>query len=510
MRRALAFIGLILTAILFVAPTASAQSTATLSGIVRDASGAVIAGADITITNQSSGDLRKTVTTNEGYFSLSLLPVGIYKLTVTATGFSTYQATDIELNTRDSKSVNVTMKMGALSETIEVSATVNEVAVVDSGEKSTLITAKDLQDLTLLSRNAAEVVKLIPGAQMTANLGKNQPGVTGTIGINGYTVGGNAAGLGGTAVNGQSLDITMDGGHIFDPGASGTATPVNPNTSMISEVKILTSNFSAEAERGPVVVNVVTKSGGKDFHGEGYLYARHYSMNANDAFVKSNGQPRQEDKYFYPGFQIGGPLVIPGTGLNKNRDKLFFFNGFEYYKQTVAGGLARAVVPVAANYNGDFSPAVMAGLGSVGNLNQVPTYTPGSQPWSGSRPDCTITNGVLSPGCIDPNGLKILRAYLPAPNADPLAHNGYNFVWGVLSPQNNWQNLTRVDWNLSNNTKVFARYSVQRETANQPLGLWGGTGGRQRGAQPHQYHRRIQVGFAFHQSDPGVLADDDE
>jgi hypothetical protein len=72
--------------------------------------------------------------------------------------------------------------------------------VVDTGEKSTLITAKELQDLTLLSRNAAEVVKIMAGAQMTANQGKNQPGVTGTIGINGYTIGGNAAGLGGTAV----------------------------------------------------------------------------------------------------------------------------------------------------------------------------------------------------------------------------------------------------------------------------------------------------------------------
>jgi hypothetical protein len=457
-------------------PVVSAQSTATLSGIVRDASGGVVPGADITVTNQSSGAQRKTLTNNEGYFNIPLLPVGTYKLTAVAQGFATYQATDIALSTSDSRTVDITLKMGSLSETIEVSATVNEVAVVDSGEKATLITAKELNDLTLLSRNAAEVVKLMPGAQMTANNGKNQPGVTGTIGINGYTIGGNAAGLGGTAVNGQSLDITMDGGHIFDPGASGSATPVNPNTSMISEVKVLSSNFSAEAERGPVVVNVVTKSGGKDFHGEGYLYARHYSMNANDAFVKSNGQPRQEDKYLYPGFQIGGPLIIPGTGFNKSREKVFFFNGFEYYKQTVAGGLARAVVPVPANYNGDFSPAVMAGLGSVGNLNGVPSYT-GWQPWGDARPNCTITNGVLSQGCIDPNGLKLLRAYLPAPNADPATHNGYNFVWGVLSPQNSFQNLTRVDWNVSNNTKVFARYSVQRETANQPLGLWGGTGG---------------------------------
>jgi len=477
MRSKLAIIGFILTVALLMTPAASAQSTATISGIVRDASGGVVPGAEITVTNQASGDQRTTVTGKEGFFSVTLLPVGIYKLTASATGFSNYQATDIALNTSDSKTVNISLKMGTLSETVEVSGAVNEIAVVDSGEKSTLITSKEISDMALLSRNAAEVVKIMAGAQMTANNGKNQPGVTGTIGINGYTVGGNAAGLGGTAINGQSLDITMDGGHIFDPGASGSATPVNPNSDMISEVKVMTSNFSADAERGPVVVNVVSKSGGKDFHGEGYLYARHYSMNSNDAFVKSNGQPRQEDQYFYPGFQVGGPLIIPGTNFNKNRDKVFFFNGFEYYKQTVAGGLARAVVPVPQNYTGDFSPAAEAGLGSVGNLNGVPTYSPGSQPWSGSRPNCTITGGILSQGCIDPNGLKLLQAYLPQPNADPTTHNGYNFVWGVLTPQNSWQNLTRVDWNLSKNTTVFARYSVQRETSNQPLGLWGSTGG---------------------------------
>jgi len=475
MRRVLPVWGLVPIMVLLLVSLASAQSTATLSGVVTDTSGAILPGADVSITNQASGDQRKTVTSNQGFFSFSMVPVGTYKLTATAQGFATYQATDIALNADDSKTVNISMKVGAISETVEVSATVNEVAVVDSGEKSTLITAKELEDITLLSRNAVEVVKIMAGAQMTANNGKNQPGVTGTIGINGYTIGGNAAGLGGTAVNGQSLDITMDGGHIFDPGASGSATPVNPNASMISEVKVLTSNFSAEAERGPVVVNVVTKSGGRDFHGEGYLYARHNVMNANDAFVKSNGQPRQEDRYYYPGFQIGGPLIIPGTSFNKSREKVFFFNGFEYYKQTVAGGLARAVVPVPQNYNGDFSPTAEAGLGSVGNLNGVPAIS--DTTWLSKRPGCTITGGVLSPGCIDPNGLKLLKAYLPAPNADPASHNGYNFVWGVLSPQNSFQNLTRVDWNISNNTKVFARYSVQRETANQPLGLWGGTGG---------------------------------
>jgi hypothetical protein len=472
-------IAVVFAAQLLLAPMALAQSTATLSGTVMDASHAVIPETQITITNQLSGDERKTVTNHEGYFSVAALPVGTYKLTATAKGFALYTAKDIALSASDSKSISVTLPLSTVAETVEVSAVGTEVVTVDSGEKSAVLTSTDLQQTALDSRNAAEIVKIMGGASMTANAGVNMPNTTPTIGINGYTVGGNAAGLGGTQINGQSLDVTLDGGHVFDPGAAGSATPVNLNVDMISEIKVLASNFSAEYEKGPVVINAETKGGGNKFHGQVHMIAQNAVMNSTDSSVKMRGQPKGAGSAYYPGAQIGGP--IPLGGLNKNHDKFFFFDGFEAYRQNVDGLLTLADVPPAGAFDptspnyGDFSAAALTGLGTW-PLNQVPSYTPGSQPWSSARPGCTITNGVLAAACIDPNGQKLMQAYLPAPNFTPTAQIPYNYVSPIIAQQNSWQNITREDWAISENTKAFVRYSIQRETSNQPLGLWGGSG----------------------------------
>jgi Carboxypeptidase regulatory-like domain len=456
-----------------LASFASAQSTAMLSGVVKDSSGAMITAANITVTNQLTSEHRTVATNAEGYFALPGLLVGKYTLNAQAKGFVSYLAKDILLNAADSKTLNITLAPGATAETVEVSAEASSVAVVDSGEKASVLTSTDLENATLASRNAAEIVRILGGATMTANGGKNTPNTTSTIGINGYTVGGNAAGLGGTQINGQALDITLDGGHVFDPGAAGSATPVNPNMDMISEVKVLASNFSAEYEKGPVVINAETKGGGSHYHGQVHLVAQNYNLNGTDMSVRQSKQKKGASSAYYPGAQLGGP--IPFGSYNRNHDKLFFFEGFEAYRQTVDGLLARAVVPTDAMLTGDFSATQVAGLG-VWPQNTVPTYSGSGQPWSSERPNCTITAGVLSPGCIDPNGQKLLTAYFPRANADPLTNQGFNYVGQVLTDQNSWQNITREDWNISSNTKVFVRYSAQREVSNQPLGLWGNSG----------------------------------
>jgi len=515
MKRTLLIVVAITGILLLMLPVATAQSTATLSGTVHDASGAVIPGASIVVTNTTSGVQRKLTTGKEGFFSIPQLDVGTYRLTVTAAGFTKYEVTDISLNTADSKSIDIVMKVGALTESVEVSAIASSIAVEDSAEKSQLISSKELEDITMMGRNATEIVKIIGGATLTANGGKNGLAYNGeTIGINGSSTGGNTAGLSGVNINGQQGDITQDGGHTFDPGASGSATPVNPNTNMISEVKVLTSNFSAENAQGPVVINTVTKSGGDRFHGEGYLYTRNYHMNANDWFNNHEGAPRGQSAYYYPGGNIGGPIL---------KHKLFFFEGFEYYKQTLDGGLIRAIVPNDAQRGGDFSLASQTpGIGHEGNLWQVPgdsgsnsttPYDPaGDNPqgdvpsvygnwqnptsWQSQRVNCTIptmqipdpnpkapagtmltvSSGVLSAGCIDPNGQAIINAYLPHANVDPTAHQGFNFQQAILTPQNSWQNVFRIDFNITQNTKLFVRNSEQRETQNQPLGLWANSG----------------------------------
>jgi len=461
-----------------VLPVGFAQSQfASLKGTVTDASGAVVTGANVTVRNASSGEVRKSLTNQDGFFSLNTLPAGTYNVIVEMKGFQKWVGAGIVLNGSDSRTMTVELKTGAITETVEVNSAVQEVATVDSGEKSALISSQELQDLSLVGRNATEYIKLLPGATLQANSAINRPAYDGqVVGINGFAVGSNAGGLSAVVVNGQGVDITQDGQHSFDPGAAGNATPVNPNPNMISEVKVLTSNFTAENARGPVVVNTVTKAGGSTFHGEGYFYARNSALNAEDAFNKytekiqnmTPGFLKVPSSYYYPGFNIGGPLIIPGTGFNKSRQKVFFFEGYENYHQDLDGGVDRAFIMTPDMLNGNFSS----------NAGVVPTApAPGNRLGFDVRAaaGCTITGGILSAACIDPNAQKLLTAYMPTPNADPSA-TGFNYIKAWSVAQNSWQNVTRGDWNISDNTKVYVTWSRQRETANMPMGLWINSG----------------------------------
>lgn len=477
--------------------TAAAQSIfANLSGTVTDTTGAVVSGAKVTVQNTGTKVVRSLSANSAGYFSATQLPTGTYNVTVEAKGFEKYQATGIVLNSSDEKSININLKVGAESETIEVSAAAGEVAVTDSGEKSDLISSKDLQDLSLVGRNATEYLKILPGAALSANGGVNKLAYSGeVVGINGFAVGNNAGGLSGISLNGQTgqgIAITQDGQNVFDPGAAGAATPVNPNPDMISEVKVLTSNFTSENMKGPIVVNTVTKSGSNTFHGDVHFYARNSAMNAEDAYNKSlevqpksgfvPGQLKGPSSYYYPGFSIGGPVLVPGTGFNKSRRKVFFFDSYENYHQQIDGGVNRAFVPTAAMLNGDFSALSTSPYSSVGRfaLNTVPT-APAAGKYFGfddrAAAGCAISGaGVMSAGCVDPNAQLLMQNYFPAATSATPDANGFNYVAVVTEQQNSWQNVARGDVNISDMTKVYVSWSRQRETANMPLGLWNNSG----------------------------------
>jgi len=161
---------------------------------------------------------------------------------------------------------------------------------------------------------------------------------------------------------------------------------VNPNTDMIQEFKVLTSNFSAENQKGPAVIQSIAKSGTRDFHGTGYLYARHNAHNSNDWLNNFNAAPKPDNKYFFPGGNIGGPH--PRYRVNKNRDKLFFFTGFEEYLQTLDTGLLRATVPTEAMRAGNFSDAELRKTeGLVGGVYKTQSGNPASRLKAHSVPD---------------------------------------------------------------------------------------------------------------------------
>jgi len=445
---------------------------ATLTGVVSDPSGSVVGGAKVNLRDIGSGSARETETNGEGYFAFASVPVGSYSVTVEAKGFKSHKENEIRLGGGERRNVNVNLAVGASTETVEVTGVQDfAVAAVDSGEKSFTLEAKELQNFTQVGSNAAEYIKIVPGFGIT-NGTKNAPNYNGaTIGINANGDSGSQSPLNAAfSYNGlpqNSLDITADGAHVSDPGCN-CDTPVNPNSDFLQEFKVLTSNYSAENQKGPILITSVTQAGGSAFHGSAFFSARNHSLNANDWLNNFSGVQQPSNSYYYPGGKIGGPVLIPGTNFNKSRNKLFFFTGFEYYHQVLDTGLLRATVPTDGEINGDFSAAEVQKEGLITASGHAPGQVSTTTFPGGQIPACTTPGQT---GCIDPN-MQALMKLFPVANADPNSNGGYNYVQAEIFNQNNRQWVSRVDYNVSDNTKVFVRYNYQREIQQFPVGLW--------------------------------------
>jgi hypothetical protein len=455
--RRLAPVAFALACLALVVSSAFAQNTSgSLTGTVVDQSGAVVVGADITLTNEASRDVRRTKSNSDGYFTFAAVPPSTYSVTIETAGFAKYEQKGIGLRIGDSRSLRtIKLDVAGMAEEATVTASI-DLTPLNSGEKSATLTSEQILNFSTVGRSAAELLKVLPG--MTPSTGtNNRPNFSGeVIGINGNGEGGQQSAAGNYSANGtavSALDITVDGAPGADPGCN-CATSVNPNSEMVAEFKVLQSNFGAEHSKGPVAMTVVSKQGGRDFHGTLYTYLRDYHLNSNEWFANSVGADRVKSKFLYPGFNVSGPVLIPGTDFNKNRDKVFFFLGYERFQQRLDTGYVKSWVPTDAMRNGDFSQAASLGL-SGGFVNTVPNF-PG---------------GIVPANRIDPGG-KVLLNVFPEPNADPHATGGYNYVNNLLVDQDGTQLLGRVDFNISDNTKMFVRYNRQREVQPFVIGLW--------------------------------------
>ncbi|MEJ7605757.1 MAG: carboxypeptidase-like regulatory domain-containing protein, partial [Bryobacteraceae bacterium] len=205
---------------------ADAQSTSgTLTGVVTDPSGAVVPGAKITLKNEGSGDLRRSLTNSEGFFNFAAVPASNYELNVEAPGFLTYQISGLAVQGAERRNVDISMKVGSTAETVSVSAVSDILVPVDSGEKSSTLTTKQLQDFSVVGRSAAEFIKILPGFAIAGTGTENKSNFSGeNIGINGNGDGGSQSALNGAynvnGLPGASLDITADGAHVSDPGCN--------------------------------------------------------------------------------------------------------------------------------------------------------------------------------------------------------------------------------------------------------------------------------------------------
>jgi len=450
------------------AVTATAQvGSATITGTVQDSSGAAVPNAQVTLIDVANQTTRTGTSTKEGFFSFVNLAASNYQATVAASGFTTITRKGIALHIGDQIHLNgLTLKVASDVASVTVTAE-STIAPTSTGEQSYTLTSTQIEKLNIEGRSAIELLGLVPGAANTGNFNSNsyQAPVEGfNQNTSAYSVNGNRF---------DQVQIVSDGSPVTDVQTAG-ASAVTPNVDMIEESKIQTAAYSSDQPNGPIVVQTETKSGGHDFHGEGYFIARNHVLDDTDWRVKNLGLAKPDDSFYYFGGNIGGPVLIPHTGLN--RDKLFFFFGFEKAIQNVQDTLLdvrEAIVPTAAERTGDFTNT--AYLSELGALN----YYQGVQPCTanaisqgyGSSFCTSLTSATISPSAIDPGG-SILLNLLPLPNVDPATHGGYNYVSSYVLPEPRHQEILRVDYNINDKNHLSGRYNYEGENVPFPYGLY--------------------------------------
>jgi hypothetical protein len=448
--RRLVHLGIVVSMVLLACPL-WAQNAGSLRGTVTDTTGAVLPGVNVTLTNEATKFARTAVTDSKGAYFFSAVEPGSYSLSAAISGFKTRAFKNIKVNANDTRGLDVALEVGQQSETVTVTA---ERAIIrtETGAREGTITSEQIDNLSIISRSPMELLRILPGVvapdQSTLESVSNGGGANQT---NAYTVNG---------VRGSNNVITLDGSRMIDIG-SNSGLIIAPNTDFVSEVKVQSSNYAAEFGSGGVQVSAITKGGGSEFHGTIYDYVRHYKLAANDRSNSIAGVKKPLSKYQYPGGNLSGPILIPGTGFNKNRDKAFFFFGVELWRQKVDTGSSFAVVPTLRQRQGFFDD-YQGGQ----NLNQPTTVNiPSGFPGAGSP----APGNNLSP-YIDPMGRKLMGFY-PAPNyVDP--KNRYNYVFNALQPQNTTQLTLRLDYNFSDSTRAYVRMAQDKGQVDQRRGLW--------------------------------------
>jgi len=482
------------------APQLSAQvRRGSLSGTVVDPTGAVIPGAQIALKNEATQVAVTTVANGSGFFNIPSIEPGSYTVTITAQGFAGFEVTGVTFNQAENRTLpNITLKMGASTEKVEVSAA-DELVPLTTSESRQTITSTMLPELAIQGRNASELIKIMPGMAMNTGLNQSQ--------FSSLTTATNTGPIGTYSASGGQpyggLSMTTDGAQIVDPGNQGTQV-ANINQDMTQEVTILNATYGADAAKGPVTFQAIGKSGGKDFHGSAYLYTRNGTFNANDWWLNHNSVQPPADSYYYPGGTLSGPVIIPGTGFNKNRDKLFFFTAYEYMKQQPVGTLVQNFIPTPQMLGGadladcaahgidgpcgNFSDAYLESLGLLhdagGNATnrdgtgQSPCSAAHSGDWwyggycSGAEGQVLANSGGYIPvGLMDPNALALISS-MPKANATPTSAQPFNFNYLSNTPVNRWEYRLRLDYNMTHSTKISGSYTWQNEKDLNPIGVW--------------------------------------
>ncbi len=410
------------------------ETTGTITGTVTDETGAILPGVTVVVRNVETGRTWDFVSSETGTYNARLLPVGNYEVTAELTGFRKTARPGIELHVNDRLKVDMMLRAGNISETVEVVAE-SPIVKTETSEVSTLINNTQVLAMPLNGRNIVQLVAM-------------QPGVSTTLGSQMFVGLGNLTSV---FVNGNRASQNnwmIDGADNNDVG-SNLALINYVNVDSVSEVKILRSNYSAEFGRsGGGQVNVVTKSGTNGFHGSAYEFYRDDKFDAINFFStldidKDGTRDPAPLNYNNYGGTIGGPIM---------RNKLFFFYGQEFRKieQVRGGGVAITRVPTQKQRNGDFS--------------EFSTVI--KDPLTG----LPFPNNQIPANRIDPFAKSLLDRF-PAPNSDPALLGGNrNFSAATPQVRDFREELARVDYQISTGHLVYGRFIHDSIPSEEPFG----------------------------------------
>jgi Carboxypeptidase regulatory-like domain/TonB-dependent Receptor Plug Domain len=463
------------------------QLTATLSGIATDQTDARIPGAAILVVSDTTGDKRDSTADSSGFWSVTALPPGTYTVTISAKGFAEWKETGVLLNQGDSRTIpNIHLKISSDVNAVTVISGADAEVPTDTAEISSTLNNELVDSAVLTGRNAAELIKMMPGVTF------NNSGNAGSA-YNSQTTGTNNGPAGNFSANGTqpygSTAVILDGANLIDPGNAGTQI-ANINQDMTDSVKFLSASYGAEYAKGPAILQAFSKSGGQKYHGEAYVYARNTSVGyANDWFAKNQeaiaGQLNKltPQYFYYVGGNVGGPISF--KGFNRNKDKLFFWAGYEKMIQHPYNSAVQMNVPTADQIAGNFNnpginPAIYnpaTGTGVYSPAYTLPCATSGG--WQGCGTADSPWGGYGNPGTapnlkpyFDPNG-AIVSGINPAANETPSAGNGWNnYTYSPSTPQDRWEATGKVTYAFNDNNKIWGSYTIQKETDNHPLSIW--------------------------------------
>lgn len=445
----------------------SAQGTTSrITGTVTDSSGAAVAGAVVTLTNEGTNAALTAQTSDSGVYAFDLLQVGTYTVSIEKQGFKKFVSTGNTINVNQSFTVNAAMEVGGLEEVVTVEGSVEQVQTSSSGNIGSTVDQKTLESLPIVGARGRNPLDLL----------NFQPGIVSGI---------NSAG-GGVHVNGsrdRAFNFTLDGIDINESSAGGSNfTPLRPNPDSIEEFQVVTSNFTAELGRSSgAQVTFVTRSGKNRVFGSVFEFYRTPELNANEYQNNLNGRPKDQFVQHIFGGSVGGPII---------KDKLFFFGNIQLLRSVDTAFITRAVYTQSAR-NGIFryvrggqnSPsgtttasvdqngnALLPNCGGSVTTNCIATYNINANSQTGAGTGNPTATGL------DTTLLGVINQ-TPLPNnfstGDGLNTAGYTF--GTPGRERQYDLVMKFDYKLNDKNAFYVRYGQGEQNT---FGDGGANGGR--------------------------------